>query len=1030
MITLGIRSDYSFLRGFGSPEQWRARADELSLPVLGLTDYISTWGHVQFVDAFKKSKTKLMLGVQLPVVTLLEKDPRHDLVTLLARTGRLSALYDAVGLAEEQMYYRPRLTWAQVQKLVEQGDVEAIVNQCSLGSLANMEMIKGLYVGARPIADNMLRIVKSGDFKIVPAHMPVIPRVEDRTTFALTQAVSEGHRMGELDGDILPLLRQQEFEGAMSSVGVTPPKAWWTNAAKIAKNCTIDGFPQATKINMKAWVSETLEAQVRRLAGLRNIDLAQPDYAKRLEHELGVIREKQFEDYFLFVGDLVRWAKDRMFIGPGRGSSSGSLVCYCLGITEVDPLAFGTLFERFIDITRPDWPDIDVDFPDNRRDEVYAYLKEKYGEDHVARLGTVSFFGGKSAINDTAKATGVEYNVARELGKVVEGYVKSGMQTLPLSKIFEVDPTAQKFVEAYPKLLLAADLEDHARHHGVHAAGVVVTNEPVQSFGSVDKHGTIALDMKMAEKIGMIKMDVLGLRTLSVIQDVCDQIGMNPADLYKLDWKDPKVFALFNNDRVTGVFQFEGQSVRQLMREVTVEKFDDLAALTSLARPGPLSGGAAGNWVKRRSGAVDWDFLHPSLSGILAPTFGTLVYQEQAMAIVRELGGFDEPNVNKFRRAVGKKDPATLKGFEDMFLKGCEGWQGRKKFTFIEKPGYTLMEAAPPISTEQATKLWDEMCEFGSYAFNLAHAVSYGMISYMAAYLKAYHPLEFAVANLRNAADDEQAKQLLREISDEGVAFVPFDPAKSRATWAIVEGVLYGGFDSVKGVGPKTARDLLAKREAGGENWLDTLTDSQRDRLTRGDNTPWHMLSYFGRKYYALYHEPASYRSATLPSGVTPPIFLIKDIPPAKGTYRFLGRIIRRTVKDANSPEKVAKRGGSRFVDNTSFVNLIFADDTGEIGSTINRFKVGKFAWLLDNPTEGRDYLVKGNVINDDSKWLFIDDLVELKEQEDVHVEDVPKDGTGDRPKDAKGDVRGPRRGNGDRKKRKSAGASSVPGPE
>ena len=272
------------------------------------------------------------------------------------------------------------------------------------------------------------------------------------------------------------------------------------------------------------------------------------------------------------------------------------------------------------------------------------------------------------------------------------------------------------------------------------------------------------------------------------------------------------------------------------------------------------------------------------------------------------------------------------------------------------------------------------MCEFGSYAFNLAHAVAYAMISYMAAHLKAYHPLEFAVANLRNAADAEQGKQLLRELADEGFEYVPFDPAISKATWSIQKGKIVGGFDSVVGVGPKTAELLMEKREKGGKNWMNDLTDSQRDKLMRADNTPWHQLTYFQRTYTKLYEDPENYISPVTPAGVSRPVYLIKDIPAAKGKYRFLGRIVRKIVKDKNSPEQLAKRGGERLNSNTTFVNLIFADDTGEIGTTINRFKVDQFKWLLEAPTEGKDFLIKGDNIRDDGgmRWLFIDAIFEI----------------------------------------------------
>jgi DNA polymerase-3 subunit alpha len=994
MITLGARTDYSFMRGYGTPKQWLARAEEIGCNALAITDYCSTWGHVGFWDAFQRSKTKLIYGVQLPVVSQLEKDPSHDLVSLLAKdAGALKDIYDAISIAQEQTYYRPRLTWAQIAELSKTCHI--IVNECSVARVNVFKKIKGVMLGARPVRDRMASLVRSGEFRVVPSVVPVVPKIEDKAAFDLLQAISNSKRIGEVGGSVHPLMRRTDYEGAMRGCGVEPVGAWFDLAARIAEECNVGTFPHASKIKIaKNQKQAQIELRMWCAAGAKRLGIslkAQSDYANRLERELAVIAEKKFEDYFLFVGSLVRWAKGRMFVGPGRGSSSGSLLCYLLDITTIDPLKYGTLFERFIDITRPDWPDIDVDFPDVRRDEVYGYLHKAFGVDHVARLGTVSEFGGKSAINDTAKATGVKYEIAREMGKVIEGYIVSGQQVSSLKTMFEKDPLAKSIGAAHPPLLLATAIEDHARHTGVHAAGVVVTNEPVASFGSVDKHGTIALDMKMAEKIDMIKMDVLGLRTLSVMQDVCDQVAIKPASLYNLDFLggDKKVFEVFNKDRVTGIFQFEGHAVRQLMKQIKVERFDDLAALSSLARPGPLSGGAAALWVDRRSGEVDWDYKHPSLKPHVESTFGTITYQEQAMGIVRDLGGFDEPAVNGFRRAIGKKLPEQLRTYREQFLAGCKTWHERAREAYGVKPGAALIA----IPDEIAAELWDEMCEFGSYAFNLAHAVAYAMISYMAAHLKAYHPLEFAVANLRNAADAEQGKQLLRELADEGFEYVPFDPMLSKATWSIQKGKIVGGFDSVVGIGTKTAELLIEKRNKGGKKWMEELTESQREKLTRADNTPWHQLTYFQRVYADLYASPENYISTSTPAGVTAPVYLIKDIPSKKGTYRFLGRIVRKMVKDKNSPEQLAKRGGEKMLEKSTFVNLILADDTGEIGSTINRFKVPSYGWLLDHPTEGKDYLIKADIIRDDGgmRWLFIDVILELTPPEVKTEAPAPK---------------------------------------
>jgi DNA polymerase III alpha subunit len=939
LINLSNRTDYSFLRGYGTPQQWLDRCKQIGCTAFAVTDYCSTWGHVPFAKAFKDSGVKLIFGVQIPVCTILEKDPKHALVTLLAKSDQgVRAIYEALTLAHKQTYYRPRLTWAQLDD-TEYQDVFVVVNDAYPSDYKSIKKVPNIMIGLGARKNHMFAFTKS-DIPCVMFPTATFPSMEHREAFALVQ------RIGMHEDVPQHMLRKEEWFGPLGDDCFH----WMHNAEKIASECNAT-LTRATQLKVQRpltpeWIAER--------AARRGINIVEGAYADRLRYELGVIQEKGLADYFAFVADLCDWAKDRMFVGPGRGSSGGSLLCYILGITEVDPMVHGTLFERFIDVTRSDWPDIDVDFPANEREKVFDYLRDKYGQDHVARLGTLSLFGGKSAINDTGKALGIPYAESRALGKLTEGWSAS------LSELFADNDDARAILTKHPELARATSIEDHPRHHGVHAAGVCVTNEPVTTFGAIDRNGTISLDLKQAEALNLIKMDALGLRTLDVIQDACDEIGMDPRELYKLDLNDDKVFeAVFRANAVTSIFQFEGHAVRGLLKSISVDRFDDLCVLTSLARPGPLVGGAASRWVACRNGEASWDSIHPDLDA----TFGCIIYQEQAMAIVRDLAGFDAAAVNGFRKAVGKKDTEKLLGYREAFLTGATERLGREK----------------------AETLWDEMCEFGSYAFNKSHAVAYSMLSYMSAWLKTYYPAQFALANLKHAKDDEHTKQMLRELN--GIKFVPFDAELSEATWSIQQGVLYGGFDSIIGIGIKTAKELVAKRSAWrsenpgwGENeWVESLTKSQADKLTRQYNTPWHTLSYFKERYSELYANPLAYRSEGVPAGFKGPIFMIADIPEEKGNYAFLGRIVRKAQRDKNSPEEVAKRNGQKFATNTYFINLTVQDDSGEVGCTINRFKASQFEWLLTENLAGRDFFFRGNIIENGKRWFFIDNIVELK---------------------------------------------------
>lgn len=914
MIHLDAKTGYSFMRGFGSASQWLDRCADIGSTALGICDYASVWGHVPFAQVFKDEK--LLLGVQLPVCRSLEKDPRHALVSLIAKRD-VGVIYEALSLAHEQTYYRPRLTWDQIRSLKD--DCFILLNECAIEDIQFWDNELG-YVALPPRLSLMHRLVD--EFNCVATGSPVYPSPSDREGFELVQAISDKGRIGEVGGGGSFLMNKEQYNAALSNIGVTPQDAWFAAAEEISSEASAT-IPRSSLPKIDGPSLTYLAAQG---AKDRGIDISSGPYADRLGREFAVIESQGFEDYFLMVADVVTWAKEHMLVGPGRGSSGGSLVCYLLGITEVDPLVHHTLFERFLDPGRADLPDIDVDFPDTKREMVFEYLREKYGASRVARLGTVSKFGGKSAINDTCRAYSVPYTVMRDVSKAYEDG--------PLSEFFRNPPDHIKgTLDEYPLIAQAALLEDHPRHSGVHAAGVCISADDVHRYGSLDRNGIISLDLKNAEQVGMLKLDALGLRTLSVLQDCCELTGTD--SLYDLRTDDPQVYSVFNEDHVTGVFQFEGHAVRQLMKQMPVEHFDDLCALTSLARPGPLYGGAADLFIKRRAGEE-----HESRFPCLENTYDTLVYQEQAMEIVKSIGNLDDVEVNRFRKAVGKKDPAALATYSQYFV-------GKED-------------------------LWDEICEFGGYAFNKSHAVAYSLLSYYCAYFKRYHPLEFALAQLRNGMDEDKAKELLRELEGAGHEFIPFDPHISESTWSIQEGRLIGGFDSVKGIGKKTAEKMVSLRTH--KAWLLDLTDSQRKKILADYNTPWDDLSRFRKQYAHIYDDCRNHRSDALPRGISGPVLRITDIPGDKGTYTFLGRLKRRQLRESNG----------------EFCNLYFEDDTGEVGCTIARKKWPGFKWILEDEYDGADFIVKGTDINGDGRnWLFIENLIKLGE------DDAARDRTG-----------------------------------
>ncbi len=961
MIHLDVKTDYSFLKAYGSPAQVMERAKEIGAESVGIADFGGTWGHLPFWKEAKKNGIKPIFGVQLPVVKALDKDTRYDLVTILAKSDAgLQHLYEAVSKATQQFYYRPRLTYDQVSDI--SGSTHIIANRLSPESYADFAALGTGYIGAAPTPGLLLSKAKAHMPRVALGLNPVYPAARFSEAYQLVVSIGSARQTVDVDiHDTNWMLHRSEVVAKFLEQGVPSEQIerWIDTNYAIAAECCAEPR-QAT--NVKPATIKTVEGWAREAAPARGIDLEVEPYKSRFEYELRLIREKQFEDYFLLIGDLIDWAKSRMFVGPARGSSAGSLVCYLMGIVEVNPIEHNLMFERFIDVTRTDLPDVDIDFPDDRRDECFTYLADKYGPERVARLGTVSLFKSKSALGDVAKSYSIpKWRVDDMASVMIERSGGDARANMTIMDTFEQFDKAKELLRDYPKIAMAQHIEGHTRHTGKHAAGVCISNDAISNYCSVDhyKGGIGMLTKYDAEAIGLMKIDALGLKTLSVIDDCCSMAGVDPRMLYRLPLDKAEAFAIFQADKVAGIFQFEGYAVRSLMRQMGVEYFDDIVALTSLARPGPLHCGGANEFIARRTGAKDWDYVHPSMAPHTGHTYGTIVYQEQVMSITRDLGDMDWMDVNALRRAMSKSlGEEFFNKYKDKFLVGT-----RKK----------------KIPDAVAIAIWDDMCTFGSWAFNLSHAVSYALISYWCAWLKATYPLEFSVAHLRRASSDDHIFRLLRELDKEGAEIVPFDIEHSQVSWSASNGKIYGGFTSVKGVGEKTAEQFLQKREENPDGWLATLSLAQRKKLLAPNNTPWHNLKRLHTEYPELYDNPTEFRHPSIPNGVRGPVLNIEDIPERKGEYCFIATLKVRNLRDLNETQSLAKRNGKIIHHNNLFLNLQMEDDTGAILCTINRFKYQLLGRpLMETDSDGFDFLIRGEVTQEGSRKINIQRMVKL----------------------------------------------------
>lgn len=535
------------------------------------------------------------------------------------------------------------------------------------------------------------------------------------------------------------------------------------------------------------------------------------EYAKRVQYESELVVAKDFTSYFCMLSDVVRFAKDAGIpVGPARGSAAASLVCYLLRITEVDPLQFPTMvFERFLDASRTDLPDVDLDFADDRREEVREHLVRRYGADRVGNIANFVRYQGKSALNDVARVYKLDYNDIETIkGLVIERSGGDSRFESTLADTIEMFPAAKAAYERHPELEYALALEGNMRSMNVHAAGLVVSNDPISKTCAlvtkkVNGHPrtVVAYDKKDAEYLGMLKADFLSLSTLGAIGHTLDMIGMSLADLYRVPLDEPETIAAFRAGDVVGIFQFEGRATRMVNNQVQPEHFMHLADINALSRPGPLFSGMAAAYIEVKNGRREREFLHPIVDKATDFTYGQIVYQEQVLTIIRELGGFPVTKIADIRKIISQKlgEASFNKMFEE-FTAGADRLHG--------------------VDTELATRIWKFMVTSATYSFNIAHCVSYSMLAFWQMWLKVHYPVEFYAGAMRKVPDNKvgieyKRPRMLRDARRHGIDVTPPMLGLSEDTWTASGGKLVAGFLQVPGIGPTQANNIIeAIREA------------------------------------------------------------------------------------------------------------------------------------------------------------------------------------------------------------------------
>jgi DNA-directed DNA polymerase III PolC len=927
---------------------------ELKWKVAPISDTNSTFGFTKFTKLAKSAQLRPIYGVELNVATNVgHRHSVSDRWTFFAKSS-LRPLHDLIGLATLNGDKEPALTYKQA--LAAKDLIKISGERVQIEEMG--KPMKDFFIGLSPsLPKGLASAAAKRGFKFLAVSDNVYPRREDEEFYRITLG-----RRASTQTYPQWILSDAEWREACKYIADKPTLAAALRNRDAAMAQCKATMKKATLLKPKK--PKTLRAMCVDGAKRTGVDLSTPVYKERLDRELALIEEKKFEDYFYVIADMVNWAKERMIVGPARGSSCGSLVCYLLNITTIDPIPYGLIFERFIDTTRTDLPDIDIDFSDQRRQMVFDYAEKKYGADHVARLGTVGMFKPRSALNAVGMALQIpRWQVEKVLDGVIERSSGDARAMLALEDTINETDAGRKMLAEFPEVKIAGRLEGHPNNASQHAAGIVITEEPVVEYVAVNKRTRSAMvDKKDAEELNLLKIDALGLTQLSIFERALQFVGKPDKSGYleTLPLDDPAAFEVLNKGHFAGIFQFTGAALQSLAKQVKIDKLEDMVAITALARPGPLATGGANSWVKRRNGAEEVSTVHPMLTELTKDTQGIVIYQETVMNIVREMGKFSWEDTSAIRKAMsGRLGDEFFERYRVNFLKGA---------------------ATHGIDEDTADQVWRHINTMGSWAFNRSHAVAYGIVSYYCCWLKAHHPMEFAAATLDAEADPTKQLTLLRELKSEGIDYIAFDLEHSTERWAINgDKQLVGPLTSIKGIGPAAVMEILDARALG-----NPLREALAKRLATA-KTSLDTLYPIRDRVKVLYPDLSTIIESSEPLSV---------IDVQCGNFgRWQNVIILAVVKriaprDENDSANVQKREQAgrrgRLSGPTQALNLFFQDDSDEIFCKVDRFRFEELGRaVIERGRPGKSlYAVRGTV-PPDFRMISINSIKYLGDLED-----------------------------------------------
>ena len=689
-----IRSGYSFRRAVGHLPEVVSRLTEIGSTTFPLCDRLSTFGFVDATKLATKAGMRMIYGVELPATPALgEKRQTTDDWKFFAKSD-LQPLHDAIWTATNNPGREPSILYSQALKAK---DLIVVAGERLLVDALPKDVGHDFYVALAPnTPKGLIKAASARGLRFLASGCNAYPRESDLEFYRVAlgrRASTQTYPQHICSDDELRAWFEEEEVDPELVAGA------FDNRARVMAECTV----VLRKARLFSPSKEkTLEQMCRDGAGPRNIDLNDPVYSERLEHELRLINEKDFGDYFYILADLVNWAKQRMVVGPARGSSCGSLVCYLLGITSIDPIPYGLLFARFIAPEREDLPDVDIDFADSSRDLVFEYAEERFGKDHVARLGTVSMFQARSALKQAGQSLDIPlWRTEKVVDSIIVRSSGDSRVMNTLEDTLEGTDAGRAIVKEYPEIRMAERMEGHPFTASQHAAGLLVTDEPIARFVAVDARTKAAwITKKGAEDLNLLKIDALGLTQLSVFERCLELIGEEPRSAYleAIPLDDPAAFAVMNKGHLSGIFQFTGTALRSLAGQITFGHIDDLVALSALCRPGPLSSGGTMAWVRRRNGEPVPPGIHPMLDELTMETYGVVIYQETVMRIVKDIGNFSWKDTSTIRKLMSNRSgDESFRKFNEVFIEGA---------------------VANGLTAEQAASIWKEVDGMGSWCLS------------------------------------------------------------------------------------------------------------------------------------------------------------------------------------------------------------------------------------------------------------------------------------------------------------------------